>query len=174
MPAPPGEARLELDLSGLADTNALAARLASLAEPGDLIGLSGELGAGKTAFARAFITARAAAAGAEIDEVPSPTFTLVQTYELGPDTVWHFDLYRLDRAEDVYELGIEDALADGIVLIEWPERMAALLPDDRLDIELRFADNAEGRWAVLVGRGGWAERLASIGPEAAPGGGAGS
>lgn len=174
MPAPPSEARLELDLSGLAATGGLAARLANLAEPGDLIGLSGELGTGKTAFARAFLAARAATSGAEIDEVPSPTFTLVQTYELGPDTVWHFDLYRLDRAEDVYELGIEDALADGIVLIEWPERMAALLPDDRLDIELRFAESPERRRAVLIGRGGWAARLASIGAQAAPGGDAGS
>ena len=108
----------ELRLDGIEATGSLAASLAVLARPGDVIGLSGDLGTGKTSFARAFIAARAALCGAPEEEVPSPTFTLVQTYEMAGETIWHFDLYRLDRAEDAYELGIEEAFADGLCLIE--------------------------------------------------------
>ncbi len=70
--------------------------------------------------------------------MPSPTFTLVEIYGAAPPLVWHFDLFRLERAEEVWELGIEDAFADGISLIEWPERLGELLPRERLDIELAF------------------------------------
>ncbi len=150
----------ELRLDGIEATGRLAASLAALARPGDVIGLSGDLGTGKTSFARAFIAARAALCGAPAEEVPSPTFTLVQTYEMAAETIWHFDLYRLDRAEDAYELGIEEAFADGLCLIEWPERIALLLPGDRLDVELSFSDREDRRRARLVGHGNWAPRLA--------------
>src|SRR5471030_3213873 len=96
-------------------TAALAAALARRARPGDVITLGGPLGAGKTRFARGFITALGVA-----DEVPSPTFTLVQTYETASGMVWHFDLYWLTGPDEVRELGLEEALIDGIVLIEWP------------------------------------------------------
>src|SRR5437016_9040493 len=105
-----------VDLPDEAATAAFAARISALAEIGDVIALKGELGAGKTSFARAFIRARGGA-----EEVPSPTFTLVQLYELGDATVWHFDGYRLRHPEEAWELGIEDAFCDGISLIEWPE-----------------------------------------------------
>ena len=100
-----------------AETEHLASRLAKIAAMGDVITLSGDLGAGKTVFARAFICALG-----EVQEVPSPTFTLVQSYYLNPIPVHHFDLYRLENPEDAFELGIEDLFSQGISLIEWPER----------------------------------------------------
>ena len=99
-----------------------------------MIALKGELGAGKTTFARAFIRARGGG-----EAVPSPTFTLVQIYEIGDVPIWHFDAYRLRDPDEAWELGIEDAFRDGISLIEWPERLGPLLPARRL------ADNAVRR-----------------------------
>ena len=136
---------------------ALAARISALAAPSDIIALKGDLGAGKTSFARGFIRAR----GGE-EEVPSPTFTLVQIYELGGMAIWHFDLYRLKSPDEAWELGIEDAFSDGISLIEWPERLGPLLPRHRLEIELLFGDRPEARRAVLDAGEGWQKRLAEI------------
>jgi tRNA threonylcarbamoyladenosine biosynthesis protein TsaE len=157
VPLPVAEKRL--DLPDEAATSALARRIAGLALPGDVIALRGDLGAGKTFFARAFI--------GEAD-VPSPTFTLVQTYERPPGCpgarVWHFDLYRLKQADEAIELDIEDAFAEGISLIEWPERLGSLLPEGRLDVELGFGAEAEARTATLTGRGRWAGLLDRLGP----------
>lgn len=115
-----------------AATKRVAAALAARVRPGDVIALQGDLGAGKTTFARGFIGALTIA-----DEVvPSPTFTLVQTYASEAGDIWHFDLYRLKRAEEAYELGIEEAFGNGISLIEWPERLGGLLPRQRLDVTL--------------------------------------
>jgi tRNA threonylcarbamoyladenosine biosynthesis protein TsaE len=139
-------------------TAAFATRLAALALPGDIIALRGELGAGKTTLARAFIRAR----GGQ-ETVPSPTFTLVQVYDLCGGAVWHFDLYRLRRSEEAWELGIEDAFCDGISLIEWPERLGRLLPARRLDVALNFGPAPNTRRATLSGDGDWADRLAGIG-----------
>ncbi len=161
-------ARTELALRDIAATNELAAQVARLSAPGDVIGLSGDLGAGKTTFARAFIEARAAVHGEPVDEVPSPTFTLVQVYELDSAPVWHFDLYRLERAEDAYELGIEDAFAAAISLIEWPERIEALLPEDRLELEFLFAGAPESRRIRLAARGSWALRLPALKKKTGP------
>lgn len=149
----------------LADADAtarLAETLAARARRGDVIGLGGELGAGKTTFARAFINALARRGGAPEEEVPSPTFTLVQVYELPGVTVSHFDLYRLERPEEALELGLDDAIADGIVLIEWPERLGGRLPPDRLDLVLRPGADADARIAEIAGRGDWAARLAEM------------
>ena len=146
-----------IDLPDENATAALAARLAALARPGDVIALKGELGAGKTSFARAFIRAR----GGD-EDVPSPTFTLVQTYDLPGGAIWHFDLYRLRAAEEAWELGIEDAFDEGIALIEWPERLGVLLPTRRLMVELAFAYEPGGRRATLSGVGDWAPRLAAL------------
>ena len=126
---------------------------------GDLIALWGDLGAGKTAFARGFIHARQEAAGLAREEVPSPTFTLVQLYEMPGGSVWHFDLYRLGNPAEIHELGLDDALAEGITLIEWPERLGPLLPEDRLDLSLAAAPD-EGRTARLLGWGERGRRLA--------------
>lgn len=159
---------IEFHLSGPDATGKLAQALAKLCHRGDVIGLSGDLGAGKTTFARAFIHARAVLAGVPGDEeVPSPTFTLAQIYEIGEVAVWHFDLYRLERSEDAVELGIDEAFATAISLIEWPERLDNLLPPDRLDLHLDIT-GAEGtpdetaRTARITGFGAWEGRLKDL------------
>ena len=150
-----------VELPDEAATAALAARIAELARAGDVIALKGELGAGKTSFARAFIRARGAAG-----EVPSPTFTLVQMYELGESAIWHFDCYRLRRPEEAWELAIEDAFNDGISLIEWPERLGPLLPARRLLISLCAGSTAAARRAKIDpgtdAGADWASRLAGL------------
>jgi len=146
-----------VDLPDEAATAAFAARIATLAERGDVIALAGDLGAGKTSFARAFIRAR----GSE-EEVPSPTFTLVQVYELVPMAIWHFDFYRVTRPDEAWELGIEDAFSQGISLIEWPERLGPLLPPHRLEITLLFGDRPDARRARIAAGEGWQDRLAGI------------
>ncbi len=150
-----------LNLSGVAATEALAGRVAALARRGDMIGLRGDLGSGKTVFARAFIRARAAHAGAPPpNEVPSPAFTLVQVYEMPEAPVWHIDLYRLEKPEEAWELGIEEAFSDGIALLEWPERLGRLAPAERLEVALDFVPGKpDARCARLVGHGDWARRL---------------
>jgi tRNA threonylcarbamoyladenosine biosynthesis protein TsaE len=144
-----------LVLASLAATEALAVRIAGLARPPDVVALRGGLGAGKTSFARLFIAARA---GRPL-EVPSPTFTLVQSYDLPGGTIWHFDLFRLKLADEAWELGIEQAFADGISLIEWPERLGALLPEDRLDLTLEPGATPDSRVATLEAHGSWRDRL---------------
>ena len=153
---------VELDLPDEAATVSLAGRIAPLARPGDVVALWGDLGAGKTVFARAFVRGR----GDPAEEVPSPTFTLVQVYEPGPGfagAVYHFDLFRLTAAEQAYELDIEEAFADGVSLIEWPGRLGRLLPAVRLDITLTQGSAPDTRRVVLEGRGSWASRLEEIG-----------
>ena len=150
---------MRIDLPDPAATAALAAALAARAQMGDVIALSGGLGVGKTTFARGFIEALSSG---ETPEVPSPTFTLVQAYEFTDATVYHFDLYRIERAEECYELGIEDAFAEGISLIEWPDRLGSLLPEDRLDIELAPGATLEGRVAHLTFHGAFVARAAAF------------
>ena len=142
-------------LENPAATASLAAQLAGLARPGDAIALWGDLGMGKTAFARAFIAARAG----EALVVPSPTFTLLQTYDLPNGQVWHFDLYRLANPDDVWELGWEQALSDAILLVEWPQHLGNLLPADRLDVSFAQGDGPEQRRTRLAATGSWAARL---------------
>ena len=146
-----------VDLPDEAATAALAARISALAEVGDVIALKGDLGCGKTSFARAFIRARGGA-----EEVPSPTFTLVQIYEFGSVAIWHFDFYRIKSPEEAWELGIEDAFIEGISLIEWPERLGPLLPRRRLEIEFLFGDRPEARRVLIDVGEGWQQRLAGI------------
>ncbi len=167
--APARDDAAQWRLEGVSETESLARAIAGLAQVRDVIGLAGALGTGKTTFARAFIRARAAAAGEDAGDVPSPTFALVQPYEFQSGAVWHFDLWRLDAAADSYELGIEEAFAHAISLIEWPEKIAPLLPRDRLDLTFSFADRDESRTVLIVGRGGWRDRLDAL----RTGGGAG-
>jgi tRNA threonylcarbamoyladenosine biosynthesis protein TsaE len=140
-----------LHLPDLAATEALAARLAAVAQPGDCILLEGPLGAGKTALARAFLRAAADDPGME---VPSPSFTLVQIYDTKIGPVFHYDLWRLDGPNALTELDWEDAL-DGIVLVEWPDRLGALRPDGALTITLALG-KGEARDARVLG---WEGRL---------------
>lgn len=144
-----------------AATAALAAKIAALAHAGDVIALSGDLGAGKTVFARGFIRSLPGAEGAagQAEDVPSPTFTLVQIYERAPAPVWHVDLYRLETPEEVYELGLEEAYEEAILLIEWPERMGNLLPREHLEVRLDHGPTPGARRATLVAAGSWVARL---------------
>ena len=142
-------------------TAALAARIAAVAVPADIIALKGDLGSGKTVFARAFI-----GACGNHDEVPSPTFTLVQVYDAGPAAIWHFDLYRIRAPEDAWELGIEDAFITGISLIEWPERLGPLLPDRRLELGFAFGDEPGARHIAIDPGKEWEKRLAMIAADA--------
>lgn len=135
-----------MELPDLAATEALAGRLASQARAGDAILLQGPLGAGKTAFARAFLRALS---GDSALEVPSPSFTLVQTYATPAGPVHHFDLWRLDGPDRLTELGWEEALSD-IVLVEWPERLGARRPAGATLIEFAFGKD-EARRARLHG-----------------------
>ena len=157
-PSSPAADPKAIVLSDQAATEALAARVAAVLRPGDVVALWGDLGAGKTTFARALIRA---AAGAEV-EVPSPTFTLVQTYDLPIGPVWHFDLYRLAGPDEVIELGWDEAQAEGIALVEWPDRLGPMLPPERLEIGLSFGAVPGSRTALVVGSRGWSDRLAAV------------
>jgi tRNA threonylcarbamoyladenosine biosynthesis protein TsaE len=149
---------LIIDLADEAATVALGARLAAAARPRDVLLLQGDLGMGKTALARGFVRG----AAPETDEVPSPTFTLVQTYPTEAGTIWHFDLYRLKHPDEIWELGFEDALIDGILLIEWPDRLGSLGPRDRLELTLAPGPTPDARRATLVavGKTTWLDRIA--------------
>jgi tRNA threonylcarbamoyladenosine biosynthesis protein TsaE len=148
---------LVIDLPDATATEALGARIAAALQPGDVVCLYGELGAGKTTLARGVIRARM---GRGV-EAPSPTFTLVQTYLSPGLEIVHADLYRLEGPDESVELGLEDAYASAASLIEWPERLGARLPRDRLEVHL--TDEGEGgRTARLVGRGAWRERSARL------------
>jgi tRNA threonylcarbamoyladenosine biosynthesis protein TsaE len=145
----------------VAETEALAATLADVIRPGDVLGLSGNLGAGKTTFARGFVRALTNAT----DDVPSPTFTLVQTYDTAKGALWHCDLYRLTKPDDALELGLDEAFATSICLIEWPERMGQLLPARRLLLSFEFdATDANKRRLVFDGGVQWLDRLKKIFP----------
>jgi len=149
------QATLTLHLPDAAATEALAARLAARARRGDSLLLEGPLGAGKSTFARAFLRA---ASGDPALEVPSPTFTLVQGYDLPAGPAHHFDLWRLDGPGDLAELGWDEA-REGIVLVEWPDRLGALRPADALTIALAPGAGDDQRVATLTG---WPGRLAGL------------
>ncbi len=116
------------------ETSALGACLAPRLVGGDTILLKGPIGAGKTHLARAIIQTRLASVGLN-EDVPSPTFTLVQTYSDGEFQIWHADLYRLGDPQEVHELGLEDAFVSDIALVEWPEKLGPITPDDALTVE---------------------------------------
>ncbi len=148
---------IQLVLTSEPETVALGARIAEMLRPGDMVGLAGNLGAGKTTLARALV--RHLLPG---EEVPSPTFTLVQIYDVRQFKIWHADLYRVKARSELRELGFEEALEDGVLLVEWPDRMAEDLPDDRLDVIMEVDDGAEDRRVKLIGRGSWALRVKSL------------
>ena len=130
----------------------LGARLGHALKPGDTVALIGGLGAGKTTLARGLVQSVL-----PHETVPSPTYTLVQTYDVpnedGGFTLWHCDLYRLEHPDEAYELGLMDAMGEDVCLLEWPDRLGALLPEDALTIEITF--EGEGRCVSLTG---WEER----------------
>lgn len=148
---------LTVALSDPDATARLAACVAARLRPGDVVALYGDLGSGKTVFARALIRTLCGE-----QEIPSPTFTLVQTYCAPEFEIWHFDLYRLERPEDVFELGLEESLAGAVTLIEWPERLGRHLPTHRLEVRLGYGAGESERTVVLSGTGDWPARLRGL------------
>ena len=153
----------KLTLADLAATKRLGLFLAERLMVGDVLALKGELGAGKSELARAIIQQICP----KETDIPSPTFTLVQTYESDSKVpLWHFDLYRLAEPDDVFELGIEEAFIEAICLIEWPERLAGYLPDWTLTIEIDYEASANGgRRVTLRGNPAWQNRLSDMLPD---------
>jgi tRNA threonylcarbamoyladenosine biosynthesis protein TsaE len=141
-------------LPNLEATAALGRFIAARARAGVVVLLKGPLGAGKTTLARAIIGAFLPG-----QEVPSPSFTLVQSYEAKDLDIVHFDLYRLESEKDLIELGWEDVVGRALVIVEWPELLKSLLPEDRLEITLALGNGEGERQARLVPRGRWLDRL---------------
>lgn len=142
---------MEVDLAGV---DHLASRLAAVLRIGDVVALSGELGAGKTTFARGILRGLG-----WTGEVPSPTFTLVQTYDTLPP-VWHVDFYRLESPDEAEALGLDDAWDEAAVILEWPERLGARLPPHALHIHLDGAGEATRRLTATT-PGSWEGRWPS-------------
>ena len=137
---------LKIHLADAEATANLASILAQNVQSGDIVLLLGEVGAGKTHFARSFIKSLLT-----VDEdVPSPTFTLVQTYDTAVGEVWHSDLYRLSAEQEIEELGLFDAMAEAVCLIEWPDRLGSYTPTDALHIELTPSSTLDSR--VLIAK----------------------
>ena len=159
--SPSGTSTFTVALPDEHATRRLMVDIANALKPGDVITLSGDLGAGKTMFARALI--RYLADDPSI-EVPSPTFTLMQTYDLPQFPVVHADFYRLSGAAELAELGFDDLPENAVILIEWPDRAAGFLPPDRLDITLTLAPKLklEFRHARVTGYGSFAPRVDRI------------
>ncbi|HSZ73519.1 MAG TPA: tRNA (adenosine(37)-N6)-threonylcarbamoyltransferase complex ATPase subunit type 1 TsaE [Rhizomicrobium sp.] len=136
-------------MADLRATGELGAAIARMLAPGDCVALEGDLGAGKTTLARAILEALG------VDElVPSPSFTLVQMYETARMPVHHFDLYRIETASELDETGLDEALNEGVVFIEWPERAGARLPHDTLHIALSIMGDTV-RQAHIFGPAKW-------------------
>ena len=154
----PDTPTMSFPLSSEAETAALAATLMAALRAGDVVLLHGDLGAGKTAFVRGAIRSVLGAA----TEVPSPTFTLVQVYDAPAAPIWHFDLFRIGSADEVIELDWEDAVADGIVFVEWPDRLGLLCPRRRIDLMLAPGSDGDSRIATLTPRGDWGDRLSRL------------
>jgi len=150
---------ITIELLGEPETQALAVYLAEIINIGEQLALKGDLGTGKTVFARAFIQALC---GLDT-EVPSPTFTLLQTYEAKDGReIFHFDLYRIESSDEALQLNIDDAFTDGISVIEWPERLGTLLPRDHLELALSYGTVQTHRRAVITAGNNWSRRLQEI------------
>ncbi|MTI11120.1 tRNA (adenosine(37)-N6)-threonylcarbamoyltransferase complex ATPase subunit type 1 TsaE [Curvivirga aplysinae] len=149
-----------LTLEDEAATKHIAERLGNVLVAGDVVCLWGDLGAGKSTFARALIQSRQKQAG----QAPSPTFTLVQTYETDREDIYHYDLYRLEDENEVLELGIDEAFSEGISLIEWPDRLGSYLPWDRLDILLNHAEQGGDvrQIEIHTTHARWADKLVGL------------
>ncbi len=154
-------AALEALLADAAATDRVGAALGRALAPGDALLLEGGLGAGKSALARAAIAARLADAGLPETHIPSPTYTLAQRYETPAADILHADLYRLAEPGEALELGLAEAFAEAICLVEWPDRLGPHLPERALLARLDFA--GEGRRLTLTPLGhGWAAALAAV------------
>ena len=156
-------------LGSASQTAALASALSPTLRPGDSILLAGGLGSGKTHFARALIQTRLAEAG-RFEDVPSPTFTLVQVYSDHETELWHVDLYRLSGPDEVAELGLEEAFVRAVCLVEWPERLGNLIPDDALTLRFEMTSTPGERLVRATSScGKWTSRFRRISQDVADG-----
>lgn len=150
---------MKFEINTQSETEALAGHVAACVEPGDVIALYGDLGVGKSVFCRAFIRSLTT----EDEEVPSPTFTLVQVYDAEGGEVYHFDMYRLEAPDDCLELGVEEAFMDGVCLVEWPTKIGNYLPWDCLKVTIAHGEKGEtSRTLSLASVGKWQDRLKGI------------
>lgn len=164
-----GTSRLHLTATSAEDTARIATRLGQGLAAGDVVLLDGPVGAGKSVFARALIQSRLAALG-RWEEVPSPSFTLVQTYDLDAVTLWHADLYRLSDPQDCIELGLDQAFEDAICLVEWAERLGPLTPPDALHLQIGQGAAPDARaLQFCAAHARWAEPLAALAASMAEG-----
>ncbi len=148
-------------LNSATETADLAGRIGAYLQGGDVLLLSGDIGAGKTHFARSLIQALQAPLGL-LEDIPSPTFTLVQTYPLGSVDIWHADLYRIGSVDEIVELGITDAFADSICLVEWPDRLGVETPARHLALEFQQGKTDDGRNLRITAKGskwGWLKNV---------------
>lgn len=146
-----------LSICTLLETQKIALSLGSILKKNDVLALKGNLGAGKTTFARFLIQSLTSLQ----TPVPSPTFTLVQLYETSQSTLWHFDFYRLENPFEAFELGLEESFKTGICLLEWPEKVDPLLPSSLLVLEFI---NEEDRSLHVYGDLAWKDRLSPLFP----------
>lgn len=143
------------------ETQRLASLLAPGFGPGDTVLLYGEIGAGKSHFARSFIQARLAA-GERSEDIPSPTYTLVQTYFDGIADIWHADLYRLSDTSEIIELGLPDAFQDAICLVEWPDQLGEFKPETALHIHFDIGEVENQRRLTFSAALQWCEKLLPV------------
>ncbi len=146
----------EISLPDIGATERFATRFAPVLGPGDVVALDGALGAGKTVLCRAIIQALGYSG-----DVPSPTFTLLQIYDL-KCSVWHMDLYRLEKPEEAFELGIEEGFETAACLIEWPSKLGPYLPPGFLTLRLEHGADSGTRKLTIIGDEIWAKRLRGI------------
>jgi tRNA threonylcarbamoyladenosine biosynthesis protein TsaE len=139
---------LDIKLNGLKDTEEFGIKLGKLLKPGDIVCLNGDLGAGKTTMAKAI------GIGLDVDEyITSPSFTLINQYR-GRMIVYHFDVYRLEYVDELFDLGFDEYFyGDGVCIIEWAERIKRFLPEDRVDIDIKKTDNYDERILHISGNG---------------------
>ena len=142
----------------LQDTQQFAHKLAPMLQPKDIILLRGDLGVGKTTLTRNIINE----IGLQKEEVPSPTFTLLQTYDTKCGPLYHFDFYRIRKPEEIYELGIEDAYAEGITIIEWGEKMGYLEPVKRALLISMTMNGEERTFTLQASHPSWLDRMARL------------
>ena len=141
--------------NGPLETEELASALKENLQNGDIILLKGEIGAGKSLFARSLIQSTMD----QVEEVPSPTFTIVQTYDTKLGSIWHADLYRLTDQSEIFELGLIDAFVSEIVIVEWPERLGHLEPQDALTVEIIILENDKREVIFSTNSSMWKARL---------------
>jgi tRNA threonylcarbamoyladenosine biosynthesis protein TsaE len=141
----------QINIDSLASLKTLAGKIASLANIGDIILLKGELGSGKTSFAKYFINS----ISKHDQNVTSPTFNILQIYDCENFSAWHYDFYRIETEEEIVNLGLDDAFSNGVSIIEWPEKIRSFLPQASLEIHFSFTEKHNSRLLTISGSEKW-------------------